>query len=124
MIVPESEMIVPESEMIVPESEMTVPESEMIVPESNTDFFVCRLVLYSSIAYSLLRDGAVCSGLPVEPAPNAPCAGFLGAFLRAALRLRLFKSFCGNQFPQTPIQGFLPRSLSPANSAEAHPSGL
>ncbi|MDR2518424.1 MAG: hypothetical protein LBD13_03300, partial [Spirochaetaceae bacterium] len=54
-----------------------------IVFESNTDFFVCGLVLYSSIAYGLLRDGAVCSGLPVEPAPNAPCAGFLGAFLPA-----------------------------------------
>jgi hypothetical protein len=70
-------MIVPESEMIVFESEMIVFESEMIVFESNTDFFVCRLVLYSSIAYGLLRDSAVCSGLPVEPAPNTPCAAFL-----------------------------------------------
>jgi hypothetical protein len=34
-------------------------------------------MLYSSIVYGLLRDGAVCSGLPVEPAPNAPCAAFL-----------------------------------------------
>jgi hypothetical protein len=119
MIVPESEMIVPESEMTVPESEMTVPESEMIVFESNTDIFVCRLVLYSSIAYGLLRDGAVCSGLPVEPAPNAPCAGFLGAFLRAALRLRLFKRIWGNQFPQTPNQCDVCSARAPSNSAEA-----
>jgi hypothetical protein len=34
-------------------------------------------VLYSSIAYGLLRDGAVCSGLPVEPAPNTLSAAFL-----------------------------------------------
>jgi hypothetical protein len=80
MTVPESEMIVPESEMIVPESEMIVPESEMIVPESSTIFFICGLMVYSSIAYGLLRDGGVCSGQPVEPAPNAPCAGFLGGF--------------------------------------------
>jgi hypothetical protein len=39
------------------------PESEMSVFESNIDFFVCRLVVYSSIAYGLLRDGVVCSGL-------------------------------------------------------------
>jgi hypothetical protein len=49
--------------MIVFESEMIVFESEMIVFESNTDFFVCRLVLYSSIAYGLLQDDVVCSGL-------------------------------------------------------------
>jgi hypothetical protein len=34
-------------------------------------------MVYSSIAYGLLRDGAVCSGLPGEPAPNTPCAAFL-----------------------------------------------
>ncbi|MDR2517996.1 MAG: hypothetical protein LBD13_01095, partial [Spirochaetaceae bacterium] len=93
--------------MIVFESEMIVFESEMIVFESNTDFFVCRLVLYSSIVYGLLRDGAVCSGLPVEPAPNAPCAGFLGAFLRAALRLRFLKRFGGTSSPKPPTNGYL-----------------
>jgi hypothetical protein len=108
MIVPESEMTVPESEMTVPESEMIVFESEMIVFESNTDFSVCRLVLYSSIAYGLLRDGAVCSGLPVEPAPNAPCAGFLGAFFTgAALRLRFLRVFGGTSSPKPPTKGFL-----------------
>jgi hypothetical protein len=63
MIVFESEMIVFESEMIVFESEMIVPESEMTVPESSTIFFICGFMLYSSIAYCLLRDGVICSGL-------------------------------------------------------------
>jgi hypothetical protein len=109
-------MIVFESEMIVFESEMIVFESEMIVFESNTDFFVCGFMLYSSIAYGLLRYGAVCSGLPVEPAPNTLSAAFLmnaeraekvkkrkkrsgniylGAFLRAALGLRFLKRIWG-----------------------------
>ncbi|MDR2518034.1 MAG: hypothetical protein LBD13_01285, partial [Spirochaetaceae bacterium] len=73
----ESEKTVFESEKTVFESEMIVFESEMIVPESNPDFSVCGLMVYSSIAYGLLRDGAVCSGLPVEPAPNTPHAAFL-----------------------------------------------
>jgi hypothetical protein len=116
LIVPESEMIVPESEMTVFESEMTVFESEMTVFESemivfesemtvfesNTDFFICGFMLYSSIVYGLLRDGAVCSGLPIAPAPNAPCAGFLGAFLRAALRLRFLREFGGTSSPKPP----------------------
>jgi hypothetical protein len=76
-------MTVFESEMTVFESEMTVFESEMTVFESNTDISVCRLVIYSSILYGLLRDGVVCSGLPVEPAPPAPSAGFLGGFFYA-----------------------------------------
>ncbi|MDR2517941.1 MAG: hypothetical protein LBD13_00815, partial [Spirochaetaceae bacterium] len=96
MSFPDSGDAVSESEMIVFESEMIVFESEMIVFESNTDFFVCRLVLYSSIAYGLLRDSAVCSGLPVEPAPNAPSAGFLGGFFyRRCASLALFKENFG-----------------------------
>ncbi|MDR2518115.1 MAG: hypothetical protein LBD13_01700, partial [Spirochaetaceae bacterium] len=66
-----------ESTDAVFESTDAVFESTDAVFESNTDFFVCGLLVYSSIVYGLLRDGAVCSGLPVEPAPNAPCAGFL-----------------------------------------------
>ncbi|MDR2518689.1 MAG: hypothetical protein LBD13_04670, partial [Spirochaetaceae bacterium] len=72
-----------ESEMIVFESEMIVFESEMIVFESNTDFFVCGLMVYSSIAYGLLRDGAICSGLPIAPAPNTLSAAFLMSAERA-----------------------------------------
>ncbi|MDR2518600.1 MAG: hypothetical protein LBD13_04210, partial [Spirochaetaceae bacterium] len=73
--------------------------------ESNPDFFVCGLLVYSSIVYGLLRDSAVCSGLPGEPAPPAPSAGFLvGFFYGAALRVRFLKRFGGNQFPQTPNQ--------------------
>jgi hypothetical protein len=82
--------------MTVFESEMTVFESEMTVFESNTDFFVCRLVIYSSIIYCLLRDGVVCSGLLGKQA----AAGFLGGFFTGASRL--FKRIWGNQFPQTP----------------------
>ncbi|MDR2518434.1 MAG: hypothetical protein LBD13_03350 [Spirochaetaceae bacterium] len=72
-----------ESEMYKPESEMYKPESEMYKPEAKTDFFICGLVLYSSIAYGLLLDGVVCSGLPVEPAPNTLSAAFLMSAKRA-----------------------------------------
>jgi hypothetical protein len=72
-------------------------------------------MLYSSIVYGLLRDDAVCSGLPVEPAPNTPCAAFLmspkraeraekakreyifaGLFTGAALGLRFLREFGGS----------------------------
>jgi hypothetical protein len=59
----ESEISFPDSGDAVLDSEDAVPESEKSVFESNTDFSVCRLAVYSSIAYGLLRDGAVCSGL-------------------------------------------------------------
>jgi hypothetical protein len=88
MSVLEPKMSVFDSEMSVLDSEMYVPDSEMIVPESSTDIFICRLMVYSSIAYGLLQDGVVCSGLPVEPARralrrSAPCAAFLMSAKRA-----------------------------------------
>ncbi|MDR2518395.1 MAG: hypothetical protein LBD13_03155, partial [Spirochaetaceae bacterium] len=59
------------------ESDLNRFESDLNRFESNPDFSVCGFMLYSSIVYGLLRDGAVCSGLPVEPAPNTLSAAFL-----------------------------------------------
>ncbi|MDR2518582.1 MAG: hypothetical protein LBD13_04120, partial [Spirochaetaceae bacterium] len=70
------------------ESDLNRFESDLNRFESNPDFFVCGLMVYSSIAYGLLRDGAVCSGLPVEPAPPAPSAGFLGGFFYRRFMVR------------------------------------
>ncbi|MDR2518186.1 MAG: hypothetical protein LBD13_02085 [Spirochaetaceae bacterium] len=74
-----------ESKMSFPDSGDAVSESEMSVFESNTDIFVCRLVLYSSIAYGLLRNGVVCSGLLRETGRPR----LFGAFLPALHGLRL-----------------------------------
>ncbi|MDR2518324.1 MAG: hypothetical protein LBD13_02800, partial [Spirochaetaceae bacterium] len=102
------------------ESEMSVFESEMSAFESNTDFFICRLMVYSSIAYGLLRDGAVCSGQPVEPAPNAPCAGFLGGFFTRCASLALFKeNLEGHRPSKPPLKATCFAPLTPSNSAEA-----
>jgi hypothetical protein len=76
-------MTVPESDLNRFESDLNRFESDLNRFEPKTDFSVCGFMLYSSIVYGLLRDGAVCSGLPVEPAPPAPSAGFLGGFFYA-----------------------------------------
>ncbi|MDR2518133.1 MAG: hypothetical protein LBD13_01800 [Spirochaetaceae bacterium] len=50
-----------------------------------------------------------------------PCAmkAPLCSVMSAALRVRFLKRIWGNQFPQAPHKGYLPRVLSPATSAEA-----